>query len=323
MSNLERLKLVVVRTKQEAPLVRSLLLESATGCPLPIWAPGAHIKVFLPDGQERCYSLVELTAPPAENTAPLSYLLGVRLDDAGQGGSRYMHSLNDGDMLEVSAPQNHFPLSTTDSPIHLIAGGIGITPLASMAAHLVATRKPFLLRYAVRSQDQLAFLADLRTLAGPNLRLHVDDRDGVFPLGDVMRSLPADEPLYLCGPRVMIDSAISLARELQWSEGRLRFESFSAAPPAAGDQPFEVVLMTSGRVLQIPKDRTILDVMIEQGIDALHDCKRGDCGICQAAVLEGVPDHRDYVLSEQERASGKLMQICVSRAKSRRLVLDL
>ena len=145
----------------------------------------------------------------------------------------------------------------------------------------------------------------------------------VFDVRGLMASLSADEPVYCCGPRAMIDAAIAAAKELGWEAGRLRFELFTAAAPLAGDQPFEVVLKSSGESFLIPADKSILDVLIEAGQDPLFDCKRGDCGICQVTVVEGVPDHRDYILSDAEKAEGTTMQICVSRSKTPRLVIDL
>jgi len=133
----------------------------------------------------------------------------------------------------------------------------------------------------------------------------------------------AGEPLYLCGPKPMIDTAIQTAKDLGWADGRLRFEIFATPTPVAGDQTFEVVLNNSGKTFRIPPDKTILGVLIEAGEDPMHDCQRGDCGICQVSVIEGTPDHRDYILTDAEKAEGKVMQICVSRSKSPRLVLDL
>ena len=116
---------------------------------------------------------------------------------------------------------------------------------------------------------------------------------------------------------------VAAAKRLGWPKGRLHFEIFAASAPAPGDQPFEVVLKNSGKSYNVPGDKTILDVLIEAGEDPLHDCKRGECGICQVGVIEGTPDHRDYILSDAEKASGKMMQICISRSKTPRLVLDL
>jgi vanillate O-demethylase ferredoxin subunit len=121
----------------------------------------------------------------------------------------------------------------------------------------------------------------------------------------------------------MIEAAIALTKRMNWPQGRLHFEIFSAPEEKSGDASFEVELKGSGRVYEIPAGKTILDVLLEAGEDPMHDCKRGDCGICQTTVIDGIPDHRDYILSESEKASNKVMQICISRAKTKRLVLDL
>lgn len=323
MTVAEWLELAVTETRSETAAIRSVWLARPHGEPLPAWSPGSHIKLRLPDGDTRSYSLVNFAADPSAASKPGSYRLGVRLEDKSAGGSRYVHDLAVGDRVAVSAPSNDFMLEPGDRRVVLIAGGIGVTPIASMIAHLSASRRDFRAVYLARTQAQMAFGTELSDLAGEKLSLHFDDRDGVFDLEGLMRGLVDEEPVYLCGPRAMIDHAIATAAALGWPEGRLHFEIFSAAPPQAGDTAFEVELRSSQRTLTIPPDKTILDVMIEAGLDPMYDCKRGDCGICQATVLDGVPDHRDYILSASERAAGKLIQICVSRSKTPRLVLDL
>lgn len=320
----ETLTLTVTEVRAETPLVRAISVARPHGEPLPSWQPGAHIRVKLPGGDDRSYSLINLRDDPLATTRPHAYRLGIRLEDPSQGGSRFMHTLKPGDSVEVLPPSNNFPLNPGAEPIVLIAGGVGITPIASMAAALTTDKRPYRLYYAGRSRDQLAFIADLEALCGDRLTLHVDDAAGkVFDIRGLMASLTNNEPVYCCGPRPMIDAAIAAAKDLGWEAGRLRFELFAAAAPAAGDTSFEVVLKSSGESFLIPPDKTILDVLIEAGQDPLHDCKRGDCGICQVDVIEGVPDHRDYILTDTEKAEGKKMQICVSRSKSPRLVLDL
>jgi len=320
----ETLTLTVTEVRAETPLVRAIGVARPHGEPLPSWQPGAHIRVKLPGGDDRSYSLINLRDDPLATTRPQVYRLGIRLEDPSQGGSRFMHALKEGDSIEVLAPSNNFPLNPGAEPIVLIAGGIGITPIASMAAALTTDKRPFRLYYAGRSRDQLAFVTDLEALCGERLTVHVDDAAGqVFDIRGLMASLTNNEPVYCCGPRPMIDAAIAATKDLGWETGRLRFELFTAAAPAAGDTAFEVVLKSSGESFLIPPDKTILDVLIEAGQDPLHDCKRGDCGICQVDVIEGVPDHRDYILTDSEKAEGKKMQICVSRSKSARLVLDL
>jgi ferredoxin-NADP reductase len=315
--------LMVTEVRQETPRIRAIRLARPDAAPLPAWTAGAHIKVRLPQGDDRSYSLINLSAAAAADAQPRTYQLGVQLEMPSQGGSAYMHALKVGDVIAASAPTNNFSLEATDKPVILLAGGIGVTPVISMAAELVARNHPFRFYYAGRTREQLALLSAVETLAGESLTVHSDDVSGLFDVVGLMRSLNDDEPLYCCGPTPMIELAIQTARELGWSDGRLHFEIFAAAAPQTADQTFEVVLNNSGKSFQIPIGKSILDVLIAAGEDPMHDCKRGDCGICQVGVIEGVPDHRDFILSDSEKAAGKLMQICVSRAKTPRLVLDM
>ncbi|MGL4280661.1 MAG: flavin reductase family protein, partial [Albidovulum sp.] len=171
-------------------------------------------------------------------------------------------------------------------------------------------------------------------LAGENLTFHVDEEAGrVLDLKALVDDLSHDEPLYICGPRPMIKAAMNEAKALGWPKDRLRFELFftvADAPPEAVPAPapvddgsFEVEIKSTGAVFRVPKDKSIIDVLVDAGVDPLFDCNKGECGVCQCGVIAGVPDHRDSILSDAERAAGKIMQICVSRSKSPRLVLDL
>jgi ferredoxin-NADP reductase len=320
---MDQFDLTVADIHAETALIRAIKLARPHGEPLPSWEAGAHVKVRLPDGGERSYSLINTSLDPAATTRPHAYRLGVRLEQPSQGGSQFMHALKVGDVLSVSAPRNNFPLEPTSKPVVLLAGGIGVTPVLSMAATLAASQRPYRFIYAGRSRDQLAFLGESEALNRDRLTIHTDDVAGIFDVKGLMASLTGEEPLYLCGPKPMIDTAIKSAKELGWPDGRLRFEIFATVMPLEGDQPFEVVLNNSGKTFQIPPDKTILAVLLEAGEDPLHDCQRGDCGICQVSVIEGTPDHRDYILSDAEKAAGKVMQICISRSKTPRLVLDL
>jgi ferredoxin-NADP reductase len=323
MNTMDQLDLTVTDIHAETALIRAIKLARPHGEPLPSWEAGAHIKVRLPDGGERSYSLINTSLDPAATTRPHVYRLGIRLEQPSQGGSKFMHTLKVGDVLSVSSPRNNFPLEPTAKPVVLLAGGIGVTPVLSMAATLAASERPYRFIYAGRSRDQLAFLGESEALNRERLTIHTDDVSGIFDVKGLMASLTSDEPLYLCGPKPMIDTAIKSTKELGWPDGRLRFEIFATVTPLEGDQPFEVVLNNSGKTFQIPPDKTILAVLLEAGEDPLHDCQRGDCGICQVSVIEGTPDHRDYILSDTEKAAGKVMQICISRSKTPRLVLDL
>lgn len=317
------LKLIVREVRQESPLIRSFRLESADGGALPAYSPGSHIKVQIPGLHDpRNYSLVNIGGESFG--APGHYRLGVRLEDNSQGGSRYMHALKEGDVITAQGPANEFPLADHPGNTVLIAGGIGITPIASMAASLASKGSRYALHYSGRSRSQLAFVDELQALAGDRLVVHADDEPAsAFDLDVLLDAAPAGEHVYVCGPKGLIDAVIAGAKARGWDSKRVHFELFSAATPQAGDGAFEVELRHSGKVFAVPADKTILDVLEEAGCDPMYDCKRGECGVCQATVLEGTPDHRDYYLSDAEKAKGNVIQICVSRAKSARLVLDL
>lgn len=320
---MDHFEVVVSKTELLTPRIRELVLARANGAPMPGWAAGAHIDVHLPDVGRRSYSLIETDSPRATEH-PTFYRIAVLQEAKSQGGSSYMHGLKAGDRLTISPPANNFALAAGTGDVALVAGGIGVTPLLTMACELSAANRPFTFHYAGRSRAELAFLGEIERLAGSNATIHADDEAGrFFDLEGLMTRLAPDVPLYLCGPLPMIEAAIALAKQLDWPQGRLHFEIFSAPEEKSGDSAFEVELKSNGRVYEIPSGKTILDVLIEAGEDPIHDCKRGDCGICQTAVIEGVPDHRDYILSDAEKASNKVMQICVSRAKTKRLVLDL
>ncbi|NMG35921.1 2Fe-2S iron-sulfur cluster binding domain-containing protein [Azoarcus sp. TTM-91] len=324
---MSELELTVSEIRAETPLIRTLYLQAADGSALPAFTPGAHLKVSIPGlADARCYSLVSFE-PTGGFDAPSAYRLGIRLEEESQGGSRHMHTLAVGDRVTVSAPKNDFPLhaaEASEGEVVLLAGGIGITPIAAMACGLQAAGRSYQLHYSGRSRSQLAFLDELASLAGPALKVHADDEaDTRLDIGALLDGLKTTQHLYVCGPKGMIDALIEGAKQRGWPADRVHFELFAAAAPLEGDQPFEVELRQSGVTLTVPADKTILDVMEEQGCDPMYDCKRGECGVCTATVLEGVPDHRDYFLSDAERAEGKLIQICISRSKTPRLVLDL
>ncbi|QPF87289.1 oxidoreductase [Bradyrhizobium genosp. L] len=320
---MDHFEVVVSNTELLTPRIREFVLARANGAPMPGWAAGAHIDVHLPDVGRRSYSLIETHSSRATEH-PTSYRIAVLQEARSHGGSTYMHSLKIGDRLTVSPPANNFSPGASAGEVALVAGGIGVTPLLTMACELSGANRPFSFHYAGRSRAELAFLGEIERLAGANATIHADDEAGrFFDLEGLMARLAPGVPLYLCGPLPMIESAIALAKQLNWPQGRLHFEIFTAPEEKSGDGSFEVELKSSGRIYEIPAGKTILDVLIEAGEDPIHDCKRGDCGICQTAVIDGIPDHRDYILSDAEKASNKVMQICVSRAKTKKLVLDL
>jgi ferredoxin-NADP reductase len=320
----EMLNLVVTNIRTETSYVRSLTLATIDGARLPEWTAGAHIDIELPSGARRSYSLIDTSIDGGQVSNPEFYRIGVRREEPSTGGSEFIHDLEIGDHLVATRPKNNFELAAPQAgEIVLLAGGIGITPLISMAAELARSGRLFRLIYAGRTRADLAFIGELQTLIGERLEIHEDDRSGTFALAAFMRSLPESTSLYVCGPTSMIDASIEMARSLKWAEGRLHFEIFARPHAVEGGAGFEVVLARTGKRFWVAPDKSILDTLVAFGEEPPHDCKRGDCGICQVGVLEGTPDHRDYYLSDKERASNKLMQICVSRSKTPVLVLDM
>lgn len=274
---------VVEAVEPQTSHVTAFRLRAPDGRALPGYAAGAHIRVQVGGGDWRAYSLVNLTpdASAAGERAPERYLIAVRREDAGAGGSRWMHTqVRAGDTLRIAPPANAFALERNEASADavLIAGGIGITPIASMAAELAARASRYALHYTGRSISQLAFVDELRALAGDHLHLYGDDEASDasrFDLARLFATLTPGQPLYVCGPQGLIDAVIALATERGWPRERIRSELFAAAAPQAGDAAFEVELRQSGMTLTVAPAQTILDAMLDAGLDPLYDCKRG------------------------------------------------
>ncbi|SDG29835.1 PDR/VanB family oxidoreductase [Sulfitobacter delicatus] len=294
-------------------------IAAADGAALPGWDAGAHVLFDLPDGDTRAYSLIAF-APM--DKAPEEYRIAVQREPEGKGGSTHMHGLKPGAEITCAAPKNDFPL-TPNAPAVLLAGGIGITPMISMATTLKDAGQAFEFHYSGRSAGVMAYREALQETFGDSLHLHCDDAASALDLDAVIAGLAAESHLYVCGPKGLIDATKAKAEAAGIAADRIHFELFDAPQEQEGDSAFEVELASSGEVFTIPPGQSIIDVLEAGGVDVMYDCQRGDCGICQCDVISGTPDHRDVVLSEAERAAGNVMQICVSRAKSPRLVLDI
>ena len=323
------LQLRVAEARELNPLIRLIRLRADDGAALPGYSAGAHLRVQveLPDGglDWRHYSLINLEPRTDATRAPAEYVIAVRREDEGRGGSRFMHErVQPGQLLSIESPKNEFPLREHAGCAVLVAGGIGVTPLVSMAAQRIAEHAPVRMHYAGRSRELMAFLPELQQLLGDSLRMHTDAEAGApLDVDALLDACGADDQLYVCGPKPMLDTLLAKTQARGWTRERVHFEVFTAPAVDAGDHAFEVVLALSGRSLTVPADRSILDCLIDAGCDPMFDCKRGECGVCATNVIEGEIDHRDYVLSERERREGNVMQICISRCKGPRLVLDL
>lgn len=297
--------------------IRVLALAPAPGASLPSWDAGAHVRFDLGPIGSRAYSLIRW---PGDDDAV--WRIAVQREDAGEGGSRAMHAFGPGATVRVEEPKNDFPLGDHEGPALLLAGGIGITPLISMATALDVQGRDFRLVFAARTRAAMAFGDRLVATFGDRATLVFDD-EAPLDLPAMMAGLDPTTHLYICGPRGMIDAARAAAEHAGFPAAQVHVELFTNPAPQDGDQPFEVEITSTGAVFTVPPGRSIIEVLEEGGVDLVYDCQRGDCGICQTDVISGTPDHRDVVLSDAERAAGKIMQICVSRAKSDRLVLDL
>ena len=317
----EPVKLKLVTARKLTQSIRELEFVRSDGATLASYAPGSHVKFALAAG-ERSYSLIDFE-PVSADSGITRYRFAVQLEAQGTGGSRYMHDLAAGDEVTALPPENDFPL-IAGKPALLIAGGIGITPMISMATALRHAGTPFRFHYAGRTSAAMAYREELEQAFDDHLILHFDDQpEKALNISVLAASVTPEEHVYVCGPKGMIEAVKSAMEAAGVAPDRIHFELFTSAADQAGDTAFEVEVHATGQVFEIPPGKTIIDVLEAGGVDLIHDCLRGDCGICKTDVIDGVPDHRDVVLSDSEKAEGKVMQICVSRAKSARLVLDL
>ncbi|PWC90965.1 ferredoxin [Azospirillum sp. TSH100] len=306
----------VHRLEPITPQVRLVELRDPDERLLPPAEPGAHIDLHLPDGAVRSYSLC---GDPADRHA---YRIAV-LNVPGGRGSGFIHGeLEPGTDLAISAPRNNFRFD--DAPRYLfIAGGIGITPLLPMIRKAAERGADWVLHYCVRSASAAPFLDDLRALPHGRVELHAADEGDRLAVEALLASTPTNIPIYCCGPQRLMEAVAAAAQPAQ----DVRFEWFTPrvepARQVVPDESFEVVCARSGVTVTVPAGTGILDSLHAAGVEADSSCEQGICGTCETTVLEGEPDHRDSVLSDAERAAGKTMMLCVSRARSARLVLDI
>jgi cytochrome P450/ferredoxin-NADP reductase len=297
--------------------VAALVLGADDGADLPAWEPGAHVDLVLGNGLTRQYSLC---GDPADRSV---YRVGVLREESGGGGSRFVHDeLRPGATVPVRAPRNHFRLEPAAHYV-FVAGGIGITPILTMIAQADAAGADWTLLYGGRKRASMAFLDELEC-HGDRVTVWPQDTHGLLDLDALLGEPRADTLVYACGPGPLLDAVE--ARCAGWPAGALHVERFAVAPLAAPvrDEPFEVELARTGRVLTVPTDRSIVEVVeAGTGMAILTSCSEGKCGTCETGVLEGTPDHRDVLLTQAERAACDRMMICVSRSCSERLVLDL
>lgn len=271
---------------------------------------------MLPDKTTRQYSLC---GDIADRT---HWRVAVLREPDGRGGSAYIHDKLDlGDTVRVRGPRNHFALEPARR-YRFIAGGIGITPILPMLAAVTTAGVEWTLTYGGRARESMAFLDELATY-GDRVTIHPQDEGGLLDLDALLADPDEDTLVYCCGPGSLLDAVEQ--RCSTWPRGALHVERFTPREQGAPvlSSSFEVELATTGTILTVPPDRSILDVIEDVGVQVLSSCQEGTCGTCETRVLAGTVDHRDSLLTDEEKAANDTMLICVSRAACPRLVLDL
>lgn len=317
----DTLLLKVERAQALTERVTAFTLVPAGPGLLPAWEAGAHIEMAVETAPgvpaHRAYSLV------GEDAGGRHYEIAVQREDGGAGGSRWMHGLRPGDLVRARPPANHFALAAQAREHLLLAGGIGITPILSMARALLRQGRSFALHYAARTPEAMPYREQVGALPGATLHFDAGQPGQGMPLPALLARPDPGRHLYVCGPMGLTEATVRTAQQLGWTDDCIHYELFAGALAQSGDTGFEVECAQSGRVFVVPPGKSILDVLTEQGMDPLFDCRNGSCGVCVTPVLQGTPDHRDSTLSAQERARADQLCICVSRAHSPRLVLDI
>lgn len=318
--------MLVVRVTGKQMITERICLLELSGvnvASLPPFTAGSHIDIHLPGELVRQYSLC---GTPASSF----YSIAVQLEVDSRGGSAAVHRLEVGAELRISEPRNQFPLASGADHTILIAGGIGVTPILSMAEELASRGSSFEFHYCVRTRQNVAFSERLASPAiRDNVKIYVtnapDDSAMRLHVAALFRGRAGNTHAYACGPARLIDDARKAALDAGWPGSRFHAELF-AAPEQIGetpDTPFSIVLARSGRTVQIPAHRSAADVLLDHGVDLQVSCGQGICGACLTRVVEGIPDHRDFYLTKEEHALNDNFTPCCSRAKSATLVVDL
>ncbi|BBY11622.1 oxidoreductase [Mycobacterium marseillense] len=301
---------VITKREQLTPDVVALTLGDPDGGLLPSWTPGAHIDVRLPSGRRRQYSLC---GPPARRT---DYRIAVRRIPDGGGGSNEMHDAFDvGDALEFEGPRNAFYLVTDEHEVLFVIGGIGVTPILPMIRTAQQRGIAWRAVYAGRSRDHMPLLDEVVGVAPERVTVWADDERGRIPTAaELLAGAGPTTAVYVCGPTALLES-VRIARD-EHARAPLHYERFGP-PPVVDGTPFELELARSQRVLTVPANRSALDVMLDRDSKTAYSCQQGFCGTCKVKVLAGQVDRRGSAAEGDDE-----MLVCVSRAKSGRVIID-
>jgi ferredoxin-NADP reductase len=316
MTRPDRIPARVRSVETLSPTLRRVVLEPTEASLFPTGSAGAHIVLEMRHDEHIWRNAYSLVSSPEHRR---NYTIIVRRVAASRGGSAYIHDhLQPGTLLSVGMPSNLFPIQVSARKHLMVAGGIGVTPFLSYLPLLAAAGSPYALHLCTRAEDAEAFR---RLLAPwPQSHLYISASQGGLDLNALFETQPLGTHLYLCGPEQFMAEVVASALALGWPEARLHQEHFIGAAPGA---PFRAVLARSGMTIEIASDQGLLDAIEAAGIDAPCLCRAGACGECRLTLLDGVAEHRDHFLTEDERADGRSIMPCVSRAKSAVLVLDI
>jgi ferredoxin-NADP reductase len=315
--NSDSFSVAVTRKVELVPGVVELTLQSTDGSPLPTWEPGAHIDLELPNGLTRQYSLC--SDPQSADT----WRVAVLREDSSRGGSEYIHAeLAEGARISVKGPRNNFPLAPAEEYL-FIAGGIGITPLLPMIRQVAAQGASWRLVYGGRSKATMAYRDELENSYPQRVTVCPQDETGLLDLATLLAEHRPGLAVYACGPAPMLVAIKE--HSTSWPTGTVHMEAFTPLTEATSDSDseFDVTLASNGATYTIPADQTILSVLRDNDVLVDWSCEEGTCSTCETRVIEGIPDHRDSVLTDEEREANEVIIVCVSRAKSPSLVLDL
>ncbi len=312
------MKVRISEIRDEATDIRSYCLEPVESPSLPAFRAGAHVDVFISDDLSRQYSIC---SDPKHSAF---YRIGVQKDPNSTGGSEAIFTqFKVGDVIDISEPRNHFELEPSGTDFVLIGGGIGITPILAMAQALAHQKKNFQLFYLARSANRFAF-ADLldQTPLRKKVVRHCDETDGMPDLASMIGAHANGRHVYCCGPGPLMDAVKDAGRS--WPPMTVHFEHFTRAEiDQNSNTSFDLQLGRDGPVVTVGADDSVLDILRANGYEVETQCTQGLCGTCEQRVLEGEVDHRDLVLEDDEKAENSCMMVCVSRALSKKLVLDV
>ncbi len=319
MSGAEKIAVRVTEKAALNDLVTRFRFEPVAGGLLPTFSGGAHTVVEMRDGEITRLNPYSLMSDPFDQTA---YTISVRRDDAGRGGSLFMHNrVNVGDEMVISNPVNLFSLDLRARKHLMIAGGIGITPFLAQIKQLDRAHGNWELHYGCRS-EALGSYVDYLTATHPNdVNVYYDDQDQAIDLENLLDGQPLGTHIYVCGPKGMIDWVRGKAAELGWPREAVHYEEFLAPKPG---KPFEVKLAVSNKVIQVGEQESLLEAIERAGVDAPYLCRGGACGMCETRVIDYAGNfiHRDHWLEDEEHSSGEKIMPCVSRFEGKTLVLD-